>query len=325
MIKKTLVLLFCFSGIVFGKSKAHENCDLFFGLTYKSPYYIGTKNEVVIDIIRNSSSYEKFRQSLQGLDLKDQRLSLGIVVNHLARFGNDDSSRDFFFPCLKLFDGKYSLDINFVNNSGESALFLAVKNRNTLIFNYLSSKDAEVNVQSSDDGSTPIHWAAFSSDLQVLNELIGRDADTLAKDKQGRFALHYNALNAESIGSASSVAVALLKNDKHIIRGNFTMLRDSEGITFVQIVQIKMDEFIAALKGNLVPEETEQGYEKAEQFHYALNPEKELLEKMKAKYENQKLDYLAAYMIAILEYFGGDPASFAEMAGGFIAKLNAAH
>jgi ankyrin repeat protein len=65
-------------------------------------------------------------------------------------------------------------------------------NANVEILEYLVSQGAEVNAKNNDNGSTPLHEAAFhNANVEILKYLVSQGADVNAKDNNGKTPLDF--------------------------------------------------------------------------------------------------------------------------------------
>ncbi|CAI0452504.1 unnamed protein product [Linum tenue] len=66
-------------------------------------------------------------------------------------------------------------------------------------------------IDSDSEGRTPLHWAVDRGHLNIVELLVGRNADVNAKDSEGQTALHY-AVVCEREG----IAEFLVKRDANV-------------------------------------------------------------------------------------------------------------
>ncbi|XP_065343624.1 uncharacterized protein LOC135941815 [Cloeon dipterum] len=91
------------------------------------------------------------------------------------------------------------LDLNAVNSNGESALLLACKQRKWDAVNILLSRE-DTDIGSKDQTErTPLHWAAASGNLDVVQRLVERGADLTLKDSDGMNVMHHALKDIETV------------------------------------------------------------------------------------------------------------------------------
>jgi len=77
-------------------------------------------------------------------------------------------------------------DINAVDKLGFTALHLAIKNKNTALANkILAIEGVDLNAKTR-KGFAPIHVAAWKGDMNLVQKLITKGCDKMAKDTAGR-------------------------------------------------------------------------------------------------------------------------------------------
>ncbi|XP_046649363.1 uncharacterized protein LOC124340776 [Daphnia pulicaria] len=111
----------------------------------------------------------------------------GITPFHLAAAFTEDSN----ILDLLLANEK-RIDINESNNSGLTALHMAIKTSNATIARFLLSKRADPNATDK-NGQTPLHLAAkYAKDMDIVELLLNhQDVDVNYLDNSGQSALHY--------------------------------------------------------------------------------------------------------------------------------------
>ena len=117
------------------------------------------------------------------------------------------------------------VDINAVNEDGETPLHMAVFNRNKDVFEFLIANGAEVNAKSN-DGDTILHDVAWAGETEMVSILIKHGADVNARDNSGDTPLH------EAVRKGRTAAVKQL-----IMNGADVTVADRRGRTALGIAR----------------------------------------------------------------------------------------
>jgi len=89
-------------------------------------------------------------------------------------------------------------DPDLIFDNGESALHLAVEQRNYELAELLQVYGGDVNIQERKEGYTPLMYAAIMDDRKMMQLLIGHGADPTVADVDGYTAYHYLAYRGNS-------------------------------------------------------------------------------------------------------------------------------
>ena len=143
---------------------------------------IKTKDIHIISIIlkycQKNISKEDFRK------LINKKNSKGVVPLHYASFqGNVDIIKYLI---------NYGADINALTKRDLNIIHYAAQGNqpNSLVYFYLFHRD-KINLENVDKGgSTPLHWASYSSSVEFALYLINYGVDINKKDKNGNTPLH---------------------------------------------------------------------------------------------------------------------------------------
>jgi uncharacterized membrane protein YbhN (UPF0104 family) len=143
---------------------------------------IKTKNIAIISSIlkycNGKLSAEKFKQFI------NQKNDKGVVALHYASFlGNVDIIKYLV---------NYGADIKALTNNDLNVIHYAAQGNqpNSLVYFYLFHRD-KIKIEKTDiKGSTPLHWASYSSSCEIGNYLLNYGANINTQDKSGNTPLH---------------------------------------------------------------------------------------------------------------------------------------
>ncbi len=90
------------------------------------------------------------------------------------------------------------VDIN-AQHRGASMIEAAIVEKNISLLNFLIKEGANVNIQS-ENGWTPLHFAAQENSLEIVKVLLENGALLNVKDKNGNTALHTAIYNSKGQG-----------------------------------------------------------------------------------------------------------------------------
>ncbi|XP_065343666.1 uncharacterized protein LOC135941846 [Cloeon dipterum] len=142
---------------------------------------------------------------------KDEDGSLNIqqtlveLVKHVDKEDNTllvlamESSEKFDESVISWLVDNKKLDLNAVNCNGESALLLACKHRKWDAVDILLSREDTIIGSKDQKERTPLHWAAFSGNLDVVQMLVERGADLTLKDSDGMNVMHHALKDLETV------------------------------------------------------------------------------------------------------------------------------
>ena len=201
---------------------------------------IKTKDIHIISIIltycQKNISKEDFRQ------LINKKNSKGVVALHYASFqGNVDIIKYLI---------NYGADINVLTKRDLNIIHYAAQGNqpNSLVYFYLFHKD-KINLENVDKGgSTPLHWASYSSSVEFALYLINYGVDINKKDKNGNTPLHLAVIknsykmvqkllqkgainNIKNLENKTPKDIALKNKFKNI----YELLKESEQCQFCNI------------------------------------------------------------------------------------------
>ena len=204
--------------------------------------HISIKNndKQIINLILNYCQSNLTQDDLK--KLINKKNIKGVVALHYASFqGNIDALK---------FLINYGADINVLTSRNLNVLHYAAQGNqpNSLVYFYLFHKD-KIDLEITDKGgSTPLHWASYSSSAEMALYLINYGVDINKKDKNGNTPLHLAVIknsykmvqkllqkgalsNIKNRESNTPKDIALKSNLVNI----YELLKESEGCQFCNI------------------------------------------------------------------------------------------
>ena len=133
---------------------------------------------IILKYCQNNLSENDFRKFI------NKKNSKGVVALHYASFqGNVDIIKYLI---------NYGADVNALTKRDLNVIHYAAQGNqpNSLVYFYLFHRD-KINLENIDKGgSTPLHWASYSSSIEFALYLINYGVDINKKDKNGNTPLH---------------------------------------------------------------------------------------------------------------------------------------
>ena len=191
---------------------------------------------LILNYCQTNLSQEDFKKLINKTNSK------GVVALHYASFqGNVDALKYLI---------NYGADINALTSRNLNVLHYAAQGNqpNSLVYFYLFHKD-KIDLEITDKGgSTPLHWASYSSSAEIALYLINYGVDINKKDKNGNTPLHL-AVIKNSYKMVQKLlqkgALTIIKNRenntpkdialKNNLMNIYELLKESEGSQFCNI------------------------------------------------------------------------------------------
>lgn len=107
---------------------------------------------------------------------------LSIVENSILSSRNSDSDKYYGYKVVELIANK---NINNKNDAGETALHIAVKNKDIRLAEIIINSGADVNA-TTNFNATPLHYGASFASKDIINLLATKGANLNATDKNNK-------------------------------------------------------------------------------------------------------------------------------------------
>ena len=191
---------------------------------------------LILNYCQTNLSQDDFKKLINKTNSK------GVVALHYASFqGNVDALKYLI---------NYGADINALTSRNLNVLHYAAQGNqpNSLVYFYLFHKD-KIDLEKTDiGGSTPLHWASYSSSAEIALYLINYGVDINIKDKNGNTPLHLAVIkNSYKMvqkllqkGASNKIKNRENNTPKDIALKNnllniYELLKESEGSQFCNI------------------------------------------------------------------------------------------